>query len=671
VSRTNTSYQSETITGKFRNDIQGIRAVAVLMVLAFHADLPVPGGFLGVDVFFVVSGFVITQMILRDINSETFSFSRFYSKRFMRLVPSLALMVTCVVLFSLAFSSPLGGIQITIQSAIGTLLFLANYVIFRITGGYFDPPAHTNPLLHTWSLSVEEQFYFVFPVLIFLIYRFGSKIKKERLLGVSIFIGTTVSLLSCLLWPDVSNMKRFDFFFHFYGPVGRMWEFGAGVLSVFLCNKLDPLKNRTSIALIGLLLIAFSLFKIGEGYKSPGAATLIPVVGTVLLLCSGTDSKNFLTKLLSHRLLVFIGDRSYSLYLWHWPFVVLAPTIWLGDSRLIPVVATILSIGPAFVAYSFVEQRMRTRNVSSKKVVRRYVPTALLVPLILISLGKIAIDKGLWNTKVQVIQSSALGRHIGSLSDCDHMMPLTKVGLPSCDWNSQAVGSRIFLLGDSNADHFSEGVIDSGRELGRPVTIRTANGCPFIDLYVDVGHGEEWSKSCLRFTIDSLDFLRTVSKSTVIISNIDSYWTSGTIRVGLDETSLTNEVIVKLALFREGLQRTIQTLQNSGHEVVLSQTVPYAGLDPLECSTLKIVLDQCKNDINRRTLEKSQGPVRNEIRAASEATKIMVFDPWDWMCLNDLCTTSSPNFFRYVNTNHISVLQSRDLAHAFTLTLNH
>jgi peptidoglycan/LPS O-acetylase OafA/YrhL len=151
VSRTNTSYQSETITGKFRNDIQGIRAVAVLMVLAFHADLPVPGGFLGVDVFFVVSGFVITQMILRDINSETFSFSRFYSKRFMRLVPSLALMVTCVVLFSLAFSSPLGGIQITIQSAIGTLLFLANYVIFRITGGYFDPPAHTNPLLHTWS----------------------------------------------------------------------------------------------------------------------------------------------------------------------------------------------------------------------------------------------------------------------------------------------------------------------------------------------------------------------------------------------------------------------------------------------------------------------------------------------------------------------------------------
>ena len=662
-------FQDETSKKQFRNDIQGIRAIAVLMVLVFHAGLPMPGGFLGVDVFFVVSGFVITQMILRDLHSETFSFSHFYSNRFKRLIPSLGLMITCVVLFSVVFSSPLGGIQVTIKSAIGSMLFLANYVIFRFTGGYFDPPAHTNPLLHNWSLSVEEQFYFVFPVVVFLVYRIESKIRKERLLVVAIFIGTLVSLLSCLLWPDVSSVKRLDFFFHFYGPVGRIWEFGAGALTVFFCKRIRVQRSRTSTGVVGALLIAFSLFKIGEGYKSPGVATLIPVIGTVLLLISGTDSKIFLTRILSHRFLVFIGDRSYSLYLWHWPFVVLVPTIWPSDSRIVPVVATLLSIGPAFVAYSFVEQRIRKRNASPRRVVRQYVPTALLVPLILISLAKIAIDNGLWNTKVQAIQFSALGRHIGSLSNCDHMMPLTKVELPSCDWNVQASGSRIFVLGDSNADHFSEGVIAAGKVLGRSVTLRTANGCPFIDLYMDLGHGKEWSESCLRFTIDSLDFLRTVPKSTVIISNIDVYWTSGTIRVGLNKTSLTNDVIAKLALFREGLQRTVETLQNSGHEVILSQTVPYAGLDPLECSTVKIFFNKCVNDTARKTLETAQGSVRQEIVKVGQDLSIKIFDPWDWMCSRELCTTSTSKFFRYVNTNHISVLQSQELAHAFAATL--
>ena len=657
------SHFQKTESGQFRNDIQGIRAIAVLMVLAFHAGLPVPGGFLGVDVFFVVSGFVITQMIFRDLTAGTFSLSRFYSNRFKRLVPALGLMVTSVVLFSLAVSSPLGGIQVTIKSAIATLLFSANYVIFRITGGYFDPPAQFNPLLHTWSLSVEEQFYFVFPVLIILIYRIKIKISKERLLLALIFIGTIMSLLSCLLWPDVSSVRQIDFFFHFYGPVGRMWEFGAGALAVFSYRRLKSERNQTLLGVLGVLLIVFTLFEIDGSYRSPGIATLIPVIGTALLLVAGIDSQNLITRVLSHRVFVYIGNRSYSLYLWHWPFVVLAPTIWTSNNRLIPVVATLLSIGPSLFAYSFVEQRIRKRNLSVKHIVQRSAPIFLVLPLVLALAAKFMIDEGFWNTKIQVLQSSALGRHVGSLNDCDHMLPLSKSGLETCNWNSQAKGSRIYLLGDSNADHFSESVIDSGTTLGRPITIRTSNQCPFINLYMDIGLGEEWTKSCQKFTIESMDYLRTAPPSTVIISNIDSYWTSGT-SVGLDKVSLTNDIPTKLFLFQKGLQRTVEALQNSGHKVILSQTVPYAG-----CSTIKILLNKCANDIARATLEKSQGLVREVIVKVGKNTKTTIFDPWDWMCTKDFCTTSTLKFFRYVNTNHISVPQSRELAKAFAVTL--
>ena len=148
-----------------RRDIQGLRAVAVLLVVFFHAGLPLPGGFVGVDVFFVISGFVITGMLAREFErSGRIKFREFYARRFKRLTPALALMVTVTVLLSAVIASPLGAQQVTAQTAIGAMLLAANVVIALTTGGYFDAAADTNPLLNTWSLSVEEQFYLFFPL---------------------------------------------------------------------------------------------------------------------------------------------------------------------------------------------------------------------------------------------------------------------------------------------------------------------------------------------------------------------------------------------------------------------------------------------------------------------------------------------------------------------------
>ena len=162
-------HQSESMTSHRRPDIQGLRAIAVVMVVAFHAGLPVPGGFVGVDVFFVISGFVITTMLQREwVSSGRIRFRQFYLKRFKRLTPALALLVSITLIASAVVLSPLGPQEIAAKTGIGAMLLSANFVIARSTGGYFDPAAATNPLLNTWSLSVEEQFYLVFPAVIFL-----------------------------------------------------------------------------------------------------------------------------------------------------------------------------------------------------------------------------------------------------------------------------------------------------------------------------------------------------------------------------------------------------------------------------------------------------------------------------------------------------------------------
>ena len=219
-------------SGNRRRDIQGLRAVAVLLVVAFHARLPLPGGFVGVDVFFVISGFVITAMLQREwLAHGRIRFREFYVRRFKRLTPALALMVTVTVIASALLLSPLGAQQTTAQTAIGAMLLVANVVIARTTGGYFDAPAEANPLLNTWSLSVEEQFYLAFPFVLVLGWFLWRRSARARF--APLLIVAAVTLVSFAL--SVADARGYDLplpmsSVGFYGPLTRAWEFGAGSL---------------------------------------------------------------------------------------------------------------------------------------------------------------------------------------------------------------------------------------------------------------------------------------------------------------------------------------------------------------------------------------------------------------------------------------------------------
>ncbi|WP_385897849.1 acyltransferase family protein [Tessaracoccus sp. O5.2] len=308
-------------TGRLR-DLQGLRAVAVLAVMVTHAGLPVPGGFTGVDVFFVISGFIITLMLLREhATTGTISFRRFYIRRLKRLGPALAVTSTVTVLLSLLFLSPLGPQETAFKTALGATVGVANWVIADHTGDYFGTAAERNPMLHTWSLSVEEQFYVVLPALLLLSLVLGRRLSRRSPKAVALL------LLGLLAVGSLASIQvGTDFPLGYYGPVTRAWEFLAGcllALGIGLVQRLPSLVLRAA-GVIGAALMVWGFMAITPETPFPGKWALLPVVGTALLILAGRDGGGPLTAILSSRPMVAIGDWSYSLYLWHWPFIVVA-----------------------------------------------------------------------------------------------------------------------------------------------------------------------------------------------------------------------------------------------------------------------------------------------------------------------------------------------------------
>ncbi|MCU1621785.1 MAG: hypothetical protein JWL79_630 [Frankiales bacterium] len=291
---------------KYRSDVDGLRAVAVTSVVAYHLQTPqVTGGFVGVDVFFVISGFLITSLIVGELGEGRFTITDFYRRRLRRIVPALAtvLLVTCLVASVLLFADELTSLS---RSAIWAGLFSSN-IYFWANTGYFDTPATSQPLLHTWSLGVEEQFYVVFPLLLVLVHRWRLRL-----------VLAAVTLVSFLL--SVAQVRSGHVEAAFYLLPGRAWELGVGALLAVTTVR-APAIARHAGSLLGLALIGWACHHYTSTTPFPGTAALAPVLGAGLLIAAGRDA--VVNRALSWRPVVGIGLVSYSWYLWHWPAIVI------------------------------------------------------------------------------------------------------------------------------------------------------------------------------------------------------------------------------------------------------------------------------------------------------------------------------------------------------------
>ena len=352
---------------KYRPDVDGMRALAILSVLIFHAyPSSLPGGFVGVDIFFVISGYLISSIIFRGLTLGTFSFFDFYARRVRRIFPAVTVVILGSFLLGFFFLTPY-ELEDLIRESPYAAFFLENWRLYVTTGGYWETATELKPFMHFWSLGVEEQYYIFYPLICFLLWKASAK----RFLA-SLVLMLLVSLGLCLY--DTANEPVRAF----YSLHTRFWELLiGGVLAYvelkwpdykgkikYLCGSID---NVFSVA--GLLLILFAIAFFEEGKDFPGWRALFPTVGSVLIIAAGTNA--YLNKyVFSNKVAVFIGLISYPLYLWHWPFICIFRNNLAGElpSGWLMVTLIGLSFLMAYLTYTVIERPMRSRKASWKLV---------------------------------------------------------------------------------------------------------------------------------------------------------------------------------------------------------------------------------------------------------------------------------------------------------------
>ena len=662
-----------------RRDIQGLRAVVVLLVVAFHAGLPVPGGYTGVDVFFVVSGFVITGLLTRELDVRgAIDFRGFYTRRVRRLLPALAVLLAFVCLASLVFLSPLGAQAESSHAAISAAAFIANLHFAGAQQGYFAQTLTASPLLHTWSLSVEEQFYLVFPALLALAwFRRSPSGDTARLRRRAIGIVAAASIASFVLSLTTSNgatfgnLVNYPLQFAFYSSPTRAWEFGAGALVALVVGtsacRLHPIAGL-GCGFLGAALIAIAARAITSTTTFPGYAALLPVVGATLVIIGGVSATGGVTRLLSTPPLVWIGDRSYGWYLWHWPFIVFSMLIWPGQSWA-PRLAALAALVPTHFSYRFVETPFRFNRSLVGRRALTLAGVCIAVPVVIgLALG-VASHAGAKTSNAKLLDRQ-LAFHADHLRKCDNAATLPNREPPGCTWRPAGASlGTVYLVGDSNAGQFTEPVEQAATHIGYSLTVRTSPGCPFVDVVVRIG--DQPIANCSSFVAHTISELAGRHARLVIVASSATKYVNGTTYSISDPHSnaIARTTAAKADLWRMGVTRVLAQLRAANVPAVLVHTIPHFGTwDPANCPAFRIDLDLsvCGTSRTRRAVVAEQLPALNAERAAMLAvpgTRDTDFTPM--LCSPTTCATNTGTFFMFRDFAHLTVDGARRFEPAF------
>ena len=655
------SKTTETRSSRFRADIQGLRGVAVLLVVIYHTGLGIPGGFVGVDVFFVISGFVITRGLLRELEeTNRIDLLSFYRRRIRRLLPALAIMLAVVSALSAVVLSPFAPIRYFLTTALAASLSLSNFWVYESGGGYFSPIDESNPFIHTWSLAIEEQFYLVFPIAMLGAWALGRRTRAGEIrtlvlclstAGVASLLGSALLAYGTILDPETASR------FSFYLPFTRLWEFIAGILLAIFLAQSERRPQSVVPGLAGAALLAYASFGFDSSTVFPGVAATIPVLSAVLLMASENGPAS---RILASRPLVRLGDLSYSWYLWHWPLIVFAQSRFAGDDGAVALAAA-LSLIPAVVSYRYVEHRFR--HPATKEVEHRSSPFAqsrllalscIAIPIVI---AQLSLATSSTNFGLQVpdeVHARSRAHERGCLGQ--------EVNLADCTFGPDG-SPVILLLGDSHASAAANAVVSAGLATGHQVVVSSMSACPFLTV-----ERPEFDRSCHEKQQSDLDLLTDLEPQKIVIANRSTVHAARIEagpgqQIGEDFEPPSAEAVDEWAA---AVASTVETISTFTDEVFVLAVVPHFAAAEFD-SALPTLLtpDGANPRLSPEAVDDIRGGVVAAEAAALAPSGAVLLEPTGLLCASDGCPMRDGDLFLYYDHQHLSTVGAEHLRPLF------
>jgi len=642
-------------TGAQRADIQGLRGVAVLLVVLYHAGLPLlPGGYIGVDVFFVISGYLITGLLVREFeDSGRIDFPQFIARRARRLLPAAVVLLLAVAAAAIIVFPAVERIDI-LDAARASAVYAANLWFALRATDYLGGEASLNPMLHMWSLAIEEQFYLVWPFLVWFAARFlpcGS-VRTRTLVMVAIV--SAVSYLACRRMTWMSQPWAF------FGTPFRAWEFGLGAivhLSAVWLGRLPKPWGRVA-GLTGVAAVAAAATQLNDQSAFPGSLALLPAGGTALVLAALlAEGRGPLAAALSWRPLTRVGDLSYSWYLWHWPFLVVGPVLFPAGGAAVAASAVVLSYLAAEASYRFVEQPFRTGRAS------RWAPQAVVASAV-----GAACTSAFALTVLTPASSGAPGnalqqRFIEAKQDIPTLykrgchVPIRATAPVTCEAGDLAAQRTIVLFGDSHAAHWYPALEElAAREHWKLVSI-TKSGCPWVsaDVDIDLGRFRRPYHECPVWREAALKRIVELRPSLVVVANSSRH-------------------DVPAAVWEAGARKSLAALQGTGTAIALMRDTPWPGFNVPTClaraehrgAALESSCSFDRDDGLRPGLSLFEA----ERQAVANLPGATVIDLSKQLCPTERCATYGGTTVHFSDHSHLTASYSRQLAPALGAALH-
>ncbi|ABC29517.1 predicted acyltransferase [Hahella chejuensis KCTC 2396] len=652
---------------RYRPDIDGLRALAVVPVILFHSSVQgFSGGYVGVDIFFVISGFLITSIIYAEMEKGEFSILTFYERRVRRIFPALFTVIALTLLAGYLILLP-NEYENLGKNALSATLFSSNlYLMTEI--GYFAAPAETNALLHTWSLAVEEQFYIFFPPFLMAICSLGRRKILTLLAAISL----------CSLVLSVYLTKSHPESSFFFTPI-RIWELMIGAILVFIPRANFSRLIANALSLTGFSLIAFSIFAYTPATPFPGYAALAPCIGTALIIYAGQYKDVYVSNLLSLSPINFIGKLSYSLYLFHWPVIV-----FLKLYVMTPIthfhfgIYFITTFALSYLNWKYIETPFRKKTIlgNRKNILISSVMTLCLFSAIsFITIASQGLPFRI-NENISFIAEAANDKP--NLSEClkdeKAFGPYSHQCSLGGDNNKQ---TSVLMWGDSHGEALMPALDKALTKLSLKGEFVGRGGCiPLLDAY----QAAEGFSECPQINDAIFNYISEMPHlKTVILASRWSLYANGLryehehgspVYLRTSDTIQTSLELNKV-IFKESFLKTLSQLKELGLTVYVVEQVPEVGFDVPEHMARSKLLNQNVNiEPNVNEYNERQKLVREIFKEAEDSNLARLISVQSVFCSETNCAIAKDEKPIYRDGNHITRTMSEEIAHIFIQPLS-